>query len=96
MAMSETNETRRERVALRVTPERKVLLRRAAAIKGSSLSEFVASSAEEAALKAVREHDVMTLTAQDSIAFVEALLNPPPPNEALRRAFQHHANLIGH
>jgi uncharacterized protein (DUF1778 family) len=37
----------------------------------------------------------MTLTARDSVAFVKALLDPPAPNDALARAFQHHAELVG-
>lgn len=94
-ARTQRSSLKRERVALRISPERKLLLQRAAALTGSSLSEFVGSSAEEAARKAVREHDIVTLTARDSIAFIEALLNPPAPNEALQRAFQRHADVFG-
>jgi len=94
MTAQRSSTTKQERVALRMTLERKQLLQRAAALKGSSLSEYVASTAEEAALKAVREHDVIILSARDSIAFVESLLQPPDPNDALRRAVQYQADLI--
>lgn len=32
----------------------------------------------------IRSHEVITLSVQDSLLFVEALLNPPARNDALR------------
>ncbi|HZB94937.1 MAG TPA: DUF1778 domain-containing protein [Herpetosiphonaceae bacterium] len=32
----------------------------------------------------IREHEVIRLSARDSLAFVEALLNPPPPSPHIR------------
>ena len=84
-----------ERVDVRVAPETKELLQRAAALRGRSLSDFVVESAQEAAVAAIRDHRVMTLTAEDSRALADALLDPPEPNEALIRAFRRHRELIG-
>ncbi len=86
---------KRARVPLRMTEDQKVLLQRAATIEGTSLSDFVTRSAEDAARRTMREHEVMTLTARDSVAFVKSLLDPPAPNDALARAFQRHAELVG-
>jgi uncharacterized protein (DUF1778 family) len=77
---------RRERLEARVSAEQKALLQRAADLQGRTLSDFIIGSAQRAAEEIIREHTVITLTAQDSRAFVEALLNPPAPNERLRAA----------
>ncbi len=77
----------RGRLAARINPEQKELLQRAADLQGRSLSDFVIESAQRAAEEVIREHEVITLSARDSRAFAEALLNPPPPNERLRAAF---------
>jgi uncharacterized protein (DUF1778 family) len=74
-----------------VSPETKALCQKAAAIQGSTLTEFVVNCAVEAARRTVREHEFVELTQRDRIAFVEALLNAPAPNARLRRAAQRHA-----
>jgi len=50
------------------------------------LSDFVVSKAYEAAQALVREHEGWVLNRRQSKAFVEALLNPPEPNEVLQAA----------
>ena len=86
---------RSERLEARLPAEAKAIIQRAADISGRSLSDFVASSALEAAEEAIRRHEVIVLSTRDSIAFVEALLNPKGPNEALRAAARRHRELIG-
>src|SRR5262245_41845133 len=78
--------TRRERLEARVSAEQKALLQCAADIQGRSLSDFIIGSAQQAAEEVIRTHQIITLTAEDSRLLVEALLNPPPPNERLRVA----------
>lgn len=74
------------RLEARITPEQKAVFFRAAAIKGQSMTDFVIASAQEAAARAVREHEVMTLSAKASEAFVAALLAPAEPGPRLRKA----------
>jgi len=62
------------------------MIERAAVITGVTLSDFVISRAYEAAKTVVREHDAWILNRRESKAFVETLLHPPEPNEALRAA----------
>jgi uncharacterized protein (DUF1778 family) len=64
----------------------KELLQRAAELEGRSLTDFVVSSAQEAARRIIQEHEVMLLNARDREVFVKALLAPPAPNAKLRRA----------
>lgn len=75
------------RLEARLSAEQKEVMQYAADIEGRSLSDFVVEKAFDAAQRVIREHDVMALSARDSRAFVEALLNPPAPNDALRAAF---------
>ena len=50
---------------------------------------------KEPKLKAIEENSVIRLSIEGQNAFAEALLNPPAPNAALRRAFESHAALFG-
>ena len=72
------------RLDARLTGEQKELLEKAAALKGWTLTAFVLASAEEAALKTIREHEMVRLSERDREAFVDALLNPRKPSDRLR------------
>jgi uncharacterized protein (DUF1778 family) len=86
--------TRSERLEARVTAEQKAMFQRAADLEGRSLTDFVVSSLQVAAEETVRRHEVIKLSPEDSIAFVEALLNPPEPNAQLLEAARRHRTLI--
>jgi len=76
------------RFEARLTPEQKSILLRAAALTGRSLSDFVVTSAQEAATRTLREYDAMTLSVRDREVFVAALLKAPLPGPRLRKAAQ--------
>lgn len=86
---------KRQRFNARLTEEQKLLFEQAAALYGQSVSQFVMSSAQRAAEQAIREHEVMTLSARDSRAVMEALLHPQPAGPALRRAAERYKALMG-
>lgn len=86
---------RDERIAARIPAEQKELLRRAAAIRGSSLTDFIIAAARDAATQTIREHEVITLSERDSRAFIEALLHPEPANETLRMAAERYKARMG-
>ena len=92
MLVPATQETRsrrpkaEDRIDARLPADTKQLIERAAVITGVTLSDFVISRAYEAAATIVREHDTWILSRRDSKAFVNALLDPPEPNKALRAA----------
>ncbi|MEM7127143.1 MAG: DUF1778 domain-containing protein [Chloroflexota bacterium] len=72
-----TPPTKDHRIATRVTGEHKSLFERAAALKGLSLTDFMISSAYEAAIKVLKESQiVLELGPEDSRAFVKSLLSP--------------------
>jgi len=75
-----------ERLETRLTHRQKALLKRAADLRGRTLTDFVVSAAEEAAESVIRSEYVISLGAGGSAAFARALLDPPEPNGALRAA----------
>ena len=91
---SRTRGQRQARLEARVSPEQKALFERAAALQGQSLTDFLVQSALTAAEEVIRNRETITLTARDTAALVEALLDPPPPNEALRAALRRHHDLV--
>jgi uncharacterized protein (DUF1778 family) len=88
MAVAANSEkpSRNERLEARITAEQKALLSRAAELRGRSLTDFVVSSAQEAAHETIREHESMRLSKRDRQAFVAALLEDAEPGERLQRA----------
>ena len=81
------------RIEARVSREQKRRFEQAAEIEGVTLTDFAISSMERAARQTLQEHAILALSARDQRAFVDALLNPPEPNEDLRRAAERHAQL---
>jgi uncharacterized protein (DUF1778 family) len=91
---SASRAARRARLEARVSPEQKSLLERAAALEGRTLTDFVVASAQQVALETIERHEVLALTARDSLAFAQALIQPRKPNVRLRRAARRHRSLI--
>ncbi|MGH9689240.1 MAG: DUF1778 domain-containing protein [Candidatus Acidiferrales bacterium] len=75
-----------DRLEARVTPEQKRLIARAAALRGSSVTEFIVASAQQAAAETIKDFEVLTLQDEAREAFVNAVLHPPAPNQAARKA----------
>jgi uncharacterized protein (DUF1778 family) len=81
-----TDKSRGARLEARVSVQQKAMLQQAATLSGRTLSEFVVASAQEAASRVIQQHETIRLSRAEQIAFVRALLNPPPPNARLRKA----------
>ena len=90
----ESGSRKKSRLEARISVEQKELFKRAADLQGCSLTEFVVRSAQEAARKAVREHQMMSLTARDTESFVKALLKPPAPSKNLKRAAERYKKVM--
>ena len=84
------------RLEARLPVDIHAMLKRAAQIQGRSLTDFVVTAAQEAARHTIEDAEIIRLSAEGQRRFAEALLNPPEPNEALKRAFEHHRRLVGH
>jgi uncharacterized protein (DUF1778 family) len=77
---------RQARIEARISPRQKRLFERAAAIEGVTLTDFAISSMQRAATRALQEHTTIELSERSQRTFVEAIMNPPEPNAALRAA----------
>jgi len=87
MASQDTPDTTRgARLEARVSAAQKSLLEHAAALSGRTSSEFVVTSAQDAARRVIAEHESIRLLREEQLAFVQALLQPPEPNARLKRA----------
>lgn len=74
------------RLEARVNPEIKALWQKAADLQGVTLTDFVIASVQAAASKVIEQQQTLKLSTEDAEAFVEAILNPPKPSDALREA----------
>lgn len=86
---------RAERLEARVTSEQKSLIERAAALQGRTVTDFVLTSVQDAARRAIEEHNQLALSVRDSEAFVDALLNPKPVNDRLRDTVRRYRERAG-
>ncbi|AOJ79239.1 hypothetical protein WK78_03130 [Burkholderia cepacia] len=84
------------RFEARVEPELHAMVKRAAEIQNRSLSDFIVSAARDAAQRAIEEAEILRLSMADQQRFVDALLSPPEPNDALKRAMARHEELVRH
>ena len=75
-----------ERMNLRVKPEVKARLIRAAALRHTDLTEFVTRTALREADAVIEAAEHVKLSERDSLRVLELLENPPAPNEKLRAA----------
>ena len=78
--------TRDAQFEVRVSAAQKSLLQHAAALSGCTLSEFVVTSAQDAARRVIAENESIRPSREEQLAFVQALLSPPEPNARLKRA----------
>lgn len=75
-----------KRMNLRVSPETKAKLVRAAALSNTDLTNFVTQTALREAEAVIEAAEVVRLTARDHARVLELLENPPKPNAKLRAA----------
>lgn len=74
------------RMNLRVTPEAKAKLVRAAALRHTDLTNFVTETALREAEAVIASAETIALSERDSLRVLALLENPPPPNTKLKKA----------
>jgi uncharacterized protein (DUF1778 family)/predicted GNAT family N-acyltransferase len=84
-----------ERLEARITSAQKRLLERAAALRGTSVTEFVITSAQEAATSAIKDFDELQLRDEAREVFIKAVLSPPAPSDAARQAAERYRTHMG-
>jgi uncharacterized protein (DUF1778 family) len=76
------------RMSLRIRPEDKALLMRAVAYEHTDLTNFVLRNAMQAAKTVIAQAERALLSERDSLRVLDALENPPHPNDKLLAAAQ--------
>jgi uncharacterized protein (DUF1778 family) len=87
-------QARTARIEARIAPDTLAAVKRAAEIQGRSVSDFVVAAAEEVANRTIEQAHIIRLSLEDQRRFAEAIINPPAPNKALRRAAKAYKRLI--
>jgi len=75
-----------QRMNLRIRPEQKATLIRAAALKHTDLTDFVIQNALREAMTVIEEAERVVLSERDSLLVLKLLENPPVANARLRAA----------
>ena len=74
------------RVELRVKPDEKTILARAAALQHMDLTGFILSKLLPEARAVIERAERLALSGRDSLKVLDLLENPPKPNARLKRA----------
>ena len=83
------------RLELRLTKQRKEYFEEMAAMGGfKNLSDFIMHAAEAQAKAIEADHSRILATVKDRKLFFNALLKPPKPNAALKKAFKEYQEAI--
>ncbi|MDR3414969.1 MAG: DUF1778 domain-containing protein [Nevskia sp.] len=75
-----------KRMQLRIRPEQKAMLMRAAALRNTDLTNFIVQLAMREAKTVIEEAERIQLSERDSLLVLDLLENPPAPNAKLRAA----------
>ena len=75
-----------KRMQLRIQPDQKATLMRAAALRNSTLTDFIFQIAMREAKTVIEEAERIRLSERDSLLVLDLLENPPAPNAKLRGA----------
>lgn len=84
--MQHHNLEKSDRLQVRVSAKQKSMLQQSAELSGQTLSDLIINASIAEAKKVIKEHEMVTLNAEESIRFVDVLLNSPGPNKALKDA----------
>lgn len=84
--MTSSTHSKTARLEARVPAEAKALWQKAADLEGRTLTDFIIINVQQAACQVIEQHQLLQLSVEESEAFVDAILNPPEPNQALREA----------
>lgn len=79
---------KRETLNIRIKPEERSLIDRAAKARGKNRTDFVLDAARAAAEEALLDQAIITASPEAYAAFLARLDLPPQPNERLRKTMQ--------
>jgi uncharacterized protein (DUF1778 family) len=86
--MSATIEVKRETLNIRIKPEERNLIDRAAKTRGKNRTDFILEAARRAAEDALLDQVIISVSPEAYSEFLARLDTPPKPNERLRKTMQ--------
>jgi uncharacterized protein (DUF1778 family) len=87
-SMSATIESKRETLNIRIKPEERNLIDRAAKTRGKNRTDFILEAARRAAEDALLDQVIISVSPEAYSEFLARLDMPPKPNERLRKTMQ--------
>jgi uncharacterized protein (DUF1778 family) len=76
--------TKSTRIEIRINPEIKSIIEKAARIKGKTLSAYIIGNSLSNAQKDIEKLEMLSLDKKDRDMFYNLIVNPPVPNKALK------------
>ncbi|EHY6980713.1 DUF1778 domain-containing protein [Salmonella enterica] len=77
---------KKQRIDLRLNEDDKHMIEEAAAMTNQSISHFMVSTASERAAEVIDQHRRLLLNEESWNLVMDAITNPPAPNDRLKRA----------
>ena len=77
---------KKQRIDLRLNEDDKHMIEEAAAMTNQSISQFMVSTASERAAEVIDQHRRLLLNKESWSLVMDAITNPPAPNDRLKRA----------
>ena len=87
-SMPATLEVKRETLNIRIKPEERNLIDRAAKMRGKNRTDFILDAARLAAEDALLDQVIISVSSEAYSQFLARLDMPPKPNERLRKTMQ--------
>jgi uncharacterized protein (DUF1778 family) len=88
MAVAQQSKSRRDTLNLRIRPELRGLIDRAAELEGKNRTDFVLNAARHAAEETILDRTVFAMDPGAYAEFLARLDAPPRPNGRLRRTLE--------
>lgn len=88
MPTGSTAPNKRETLNIRIKPEERTLIDRAAKARGKNRTDFVLDAARSAAEEALLDQAIIAASPNAYAAFLARLDMPPQPNERLRKTMK--------
>lgn len=88
MTALNSTHTKRETLNIRIKPEERSLIDRAASMRGKNRTDFILEAARLAAEETLLEQAVIMASPEAYAEFLARLDMPPQPNERLRKTMQ--------
>lgn len=77
---------KKQRIDLRLTDDDKSMIEEAAAMTNQTITQFMVAGASERAAEVIEQHRRLILSEESWNLVMDAISNPPTPNDRLKRA----------